>query len=704
MKNKLILGLGLILGSFYSFGQQNSIDQTNTREGETVEYCTTHKKRAEFLNAHPEAISLYTEEQQALENTNATKATILYIPVVFHILHEGGTENISEDQIMDALDVLNRDYSLNNSDAANVHVDFQGMPSNADIQFRLATKAPDGTCFRGITRTFSSASNNGDNGNTQVTAVQNGNDVYQGNWPGNKYLNIFVVNDAGGAAGYTTTPNNFWTGTSMGNGIWILDEYVGRIGTGTESRSRALTHEVGHWLNLEHPWGPNNNPGNAASCADDDGITDTPNTIGVTSCALNENTCGPRANVENYMDYSYCSKMFTQGQVDRMRAALNSGTGGRSNIITASNLNSTGANGTLVLCKADFQSDAVNVCAGQSIQFTDLSYNAASGWDWTFTGGTPSSSTQQNPTVTYNTPGTYAVTLTSTDGSTSDTETKSGYIVVTNTPSTIPFLETFESYTQLDNSSAWGIDNQGNNNTWELETNAGHTGIKSAKLENYNEPVGGIDELIAAPLDLSGQSQVTMSFRYAYKRRNSSDADFLKVLVTNDCENYAIRKTLNLKIGSDIQGSAYNNVASSDWTTVHITNITSTYFVNDFRYKFQFIGGGGNNIYLDNINVYAGPSSETLVAGINEDENISGLSIYPNPTDKELTVSFNLNAGQISTVSIVDLTGKELQHHSIQANEGQNLVFLNTENLASGVYMVKIQTANGIQTRQVVVK
>src|SRR5690606_12694505 len=111
----------------------------------------------------------------------------------------------------------------------------------------------------------------------------------------------------GGAAGYTTYPSN-WSGTSMSNGIKILHNYVGRIGTSSNSVSTALSHEVGHWLNLAHLWGDSNNPGLPGNCSDDDGVNDTPNTIGWTSCNLSGTTCdGVKDNVENFMEYSYCS-------------------------------------------------------------------------------------------------------------------------------------------------------------------------------------------------------------------------------------------------------------------------------------------------------------------------------------------------------------------------------------------------------------
>ena len=240
----------------------------------------------------------------------------------------------------------------------------------------------------------------GSSGNAQKNAVKNGNDVFQGEWPGDEYLNVFVCADIGGAAGYTYTPSN-WIGSGMGNGIWILHNYVGSIGTSGLYSSRTMTHETGHWLNLEHPWGGNNNPGNVSSCSTDDGVSDTPNTIGVTSCNLNEATCGPRANVENYMDYSYCSKMFTPGQVTRMRNAINSNIANRDNLITPSNLLNTGADGNLYLCKADFEADRTSICAGQTIQFTDLSFNVVNGWTWTFQGGTPATSSTQNPCLLY---------------------------------------------------------------------------------------------------------------------------------------------------------------------------------------------------------------------------------------------------------------------------------------------------------------
>ena len=88
------------------------------------------------------------------------------------------------------------------------------------------------------------------------------------------------------------------------------------------------------------------------------------------------------------------------------------------------------AGGSVLPPVANFTATPTTITAGQSVSFTDTSTNNPTSWSWTFTGGTPSSSTSQNPTVTYNTAGTYSVTLTATNSAGSDGETKSNYITV----------------------------------------------------------------------------------------------------------------------------------------------------------------------------------------------------------------------------------------------------------------------------------
>ena len=717
-----LFGCGLLLSIPAAFGQTTT-QKANTRDGESVEYCHQHKRFNELMS-DPALAAEYTMNQQLLQqreeemkNEEPTRGTVYTIPVVFHVVHYGGAENISREQMLDAVAILNRDYRLLNADAANVHFDFNAsnpdavcQPSDVEIEFVLATKAPNGACFSGITRTFSATTNNlGEDaqgneldnidGADQLNAIIAGNDVYQGQWPANKYLNIIVAKSINGAAGYTYNPG---FGTSMEyNSIWVLADYTGSIGTSSPNRSRTLTHEVGHWLNLSHPWGGNNDPGIACGT---DGVADTPQTRGSTSCNLNENFCGPRANVENYMDYSYCTKMFTQGQVDRMRAAITASAGGRNNIWTASNLALVGADVEPTLCSAQFSAPRRAICVGESLQFSDESYNAATGWTWTFAGGTPANSTSQDPVVTYNTPGVYTVTLTATDGTSTDGETKTDYITVLPVGASLPYHEGFETLDNLTN-SRWLVENPGNNNKWDVTNTAGHTGTKSAKLGNYGQPAENIDELISFPVDLSGVNStdgVTLSFRYAYRKRNADNDDYLKVFLSSDCgQDWELRKTMhNSTLSNEVITSNWTP-ALADWETVHMTNVTASFWESNFRFKFRFESDGGNNIFIDDINIYAGDPSDNIVLGTDENELFQNVNLYPNPADEEVNLRFTVAAGQTVTVAVTDLMGNVIQHHTINANQGTNLVLLSTNELAAGMYLVRL---NEGQTMSFVVK
>ena len=86
--------------------------------------------------------------------------------------------------------------------------------------------------------------------------------------------------------------------------------------------------------------------------------------------------------------------------------------------------------------EADFSANKTENCEGSLVNFTDLSGGLPSGWSWTFQGGTPSSSTEQNPSnIAYSVPGTYDVTLTvSKQGQSPNTKTRTGYIRVYQKP------------------------------------------------------------------------------------------------------------------------------------------------------------------------------------------------------------------------------------------------------------------------------
>ncbi|OFX24386.1 MAG: hypothetical protein A2033_12715 [Bacteroidetes bacterium GWA2_31_9] len=79
---------------------------------------------------------------------------------------------------------------------------------------------------------------------------------------------------------------------------------------------------------------------------------------------------------------------------------------------------------------ADFTANTTSIVAGGSVTFTDLSTNTPTSWLWTLTGGTPSTSSSQNPTIVYSTAGTYNVSLKATNAYGNNTATKTAYITV----------------------------------------------------------------------------------------------------------------------------------------------------------------------------------------------------------------------------------------------------------------------------------
>jgi PKD repeat protein len=652
-----------------------------------------HENSVEELNSFTEQ---YIQDHPEILQSNGARTISYTVPVVFHIIHAGGPENISDEQILSCIEIMNRDYQKLNTDANNVNPAFAPIVADVEIEFKLAKRDNNGNCTNGITRTFSTATFGGSEGQ-RISAVQS----EHGNWPGNKYLNVYVAADIGGAAGYTYLPSG-WVGTGMNNGIHVLHNYTGNIGTSTNFTSRTMTHEAGHWFNLPHTWGAGNTPAEASNCGQDDGVNDTPNTTGWTSCNVNGQSCGSLDNIENYMEYSYCSKMFTNGQKARMHAALNSSTGGRNNVVSANNLIATGVNEPDQLCKADFDATIRQVCVGSEISFTDFSFHGPISWNWTFPGTVEGTSTDQNPTVTYSTPGTYNVTLQVSDGTNTVTETKTSFITVLPASAPAPFVEGFEAISSFPTAN-WFVENPGNNAAFQIG-NVGHTGVKSARLANFGQPAGNLDDLISAPIDLSSiTDNMTLTFRYAYTKRSSANEEWLRVFVSGDCgESWAQRRTIKGNtLGSQIATSSWAPSSQSDWVTVHITNITSSFWVENARFRFQFESDGGNNFYLDDINIYAGDPQELSVE---EAGAFTDFNIYPNPTEGELNIQFTTEKSAAYSIELVNMLGQVVETTNVKAAPGSNLVMMGTEQLRSGVYMLRMNTGNSQIIRQVVVK
>jgi hypothetical protein len=197
-------------------------------------------------------------------NLRAQTTGPVVIPVVFHILHLGGSENISDAQVMDAVRILNLDYNRLNVDTTNIIPAYRSNVANMQITFRLANLDPNGNCTNGIEHIYSSQ-----------TDVGAGSLLPGHEWPRNKYLNIWVYKFFGfepGAAGFAFAP---WDADTLPDedAVNIINNYVGSIGTGSDLTEVAMTSVVGLYLGLLYmDYSPN-------GCLDLDSVADTPPNI-----------------------------------------------------------------------------------------------------------------------------------------------------------------------------------------------------------------------------------------------------------------------------------------------------------------------------------------------------------------------------------------------------------------------------------------
>jgi PKD repeat protein len=342
------------------------------------------------------------------------------------------------------------------------------------------------------------------------------------------------------------------------------------------------------------------------------------------------------------------------------------------------------------------------ICKGDAVDFTDMSYNGVTGWNWTFTGGSPSNSILENPTVTYDTPGTYSVSLTADDGVSNLSTTKTAYITVLDTiGKTIPLVEGFETTTAIPNND-WFLFNPDNSTAWNFTTTAAYTGTKSMKLNSSQIASGNLDEFISSTIDLSSLSAVLVTFKYSFAQKNTSNSDIFKVYVSNDCgESWTIRKQISSDNLATVnpQSSAFTPTTQAQWQESQITNITSSYLVSNFRMKFSFESGGGNNLYIDDINISGTPLA---VEDMTYD---FGLTAYPNPFETHTNISFNLDNEKDVILSVYDIIGKEVMG-VVNGNlsEGKHTYRIDGSDLGSGVYFVKLKAGNRETVKKVVLQ
>ncbi len=917
---------------------------TNTAQAQDDHFkCSTDAKMKEFYDKNPQARIDRENFLKSIFESRATydDSTIYTIPVVFHILHKYGIENIPDANVYNQMNILNDDFRDQSFDAALVIPEFQGIKADCKIEFKLATLDPDGNCTNGIEHIYTH----------EITQGDDYSKLSQ--WPRDRYLNVWVCDIIGepGAAGYAYQPAGVDGFNAFADGIILNYAYIGSLSPSNVGRSRALTHEVGHYLVLDHVWGSTNDP--TIACGND-GIGDTPITKGHNNClnkydyfcdnlAITSTTANPSTyrfdsllttsgttdpsppitlndsglvfsnpiavnvsansqtasmfdyedwgtgatdtassyafltgaidltkyyeftvtpvfgqvytltaltftvsrdtsgvrtwavrsdansaspfganltatispansdlsvqagnifymvedsteaevgcritlsgadyvdetapitfriygfnseditgsfgidniavtgtygtieNVENYMEYSYCSKMFTEDQKFAMRTTLNQAISYRNNLWTAPNLVLTGTTYTMPasfpdpaapLCtpKADFSQNEMYICNGGAINFFSECWGGAvTTYAWTFPGGTPATSSVANPAgITFSTPGYHDISLTVSNASGSDTKTKVHSVYVSNTYTDYigPASENFES---SGTSDWWMTENdEFNEALWHrvaLSTSA--SGGYCFKLNNHNptgsfgytERLGGnIDALISPSYNLSGLTGGVLSFKYSCATHATVPEDFtekFKVYSSVDCGKTWLPKSVVIDgaaavatiqgpdlANAGVSGTGYvpGNSSSLFWETGTIT-LTAAVAQPNVRFRFEYIASDmSNNMYLDDINI-------TGVIGVDESNNSEfDFDVYPNPLNANESLTLSLEGStQLMQVVVYDVMGHIIYTKSLMNTNGntKHEIPMASLSISKGVYFVSVQSKTQKHTKKVVIK
>ncbi len=262
---------------------------------------------------------------------------VITLPVVVHVLWRTDVENISEEQIQSQMQVLNDDFRLLNQNFPQTPTPFKSLAADIEIEFCLASLDPNGMATNGITRTRTNIINIGET-EAWYSSTAGGKDP----WNPREYINIWVC-DIGDeeTLGFASFPGTAYPPQS--DGLVIGHRYFGTSGTANFSRpnhlGRTVTHEMGHYFNLEHIWGDE-----SRNCGRDDFVSDTPrqyqDSFGCPNYPLRDDCTPGGAGVlfVNYMDYTddACMSVFTNGQKARMLATLE---GPRSGLLSSNGCN-----------------------------------------------------------------------------------------------------------------------------------------------------------------------------------------------------------------------------------------------------------------------------------------------------------------------------------------------------------------------------
>ena len=259
---------------------------------------------------------------------------------------------------------------------------------------------------------------------------------------------------------------------------------------------------------------------------------------------------------------------------------------------------------------AAFSAEYTQLCTGSLVRFTDASLEAPTSWSWSFPGGTPSSSTEQNPIVQYNSPGNYTVTLTVNNNVGGNTSTQSNYISVGSSGTDFFFYEDFE-----DGLGGFTVDNPDGSITWTQTTVEGaRYGNQAMFMNNFEyNIVGQRDGLVSPTIDFSGRTDAVLMIEYAYTNYDATFNDSLIVSVSSDNGANFLRVFDEGENGGGTLATRPTTTASfspqapADWCFEGTygsgcLNIDLSAFSSpNTVIRIENYNGYGNNMYIENV-------------------------------------------------------------------------------------------------------
>ncbi len=692
---------------------------------QTNGWCSTMEHTFRQLQSNPQFAQqyegmktfLYQANQSNAQRATDANAQTIYIPVVFHIVHNGdalGTgENISDAQIMSQLTAMNLHYTAQDANLVNVPAAFAPLIGNCNIQFCLAKFDPDGNPTTGIIRHQLSTATWNDE--TTIDNTLKPSTI----WDHTKYMNIWSVRMGGtlisdGVLAYSSLP---FFGAANSDGIVARFNTIGTTGsllTG-HNLGKTITHEAGHWLGLLHTWGTDANCGDAG-----DYVDDTPDQADLNfGCpAFPHISCnnGPNGDMfMNYMDYAddACSYMFSAGQSNNIHSVLSQF---RPDILTASsscflNLDVAVLNISFpkdTICSFTFRPVVTIKNEGTTTLTSGKFYYQVDGdvvqiYNWN--GSLPTQGEVQITLpvqlVFIEDVHTLDITFGNANGQASDNfsgnDSKSITFYAYNgvAGSAVPFTETFEATFPAAN---WSIYNPNNDVTWEKSNSYGGYGSSSGSVVIDNTAYGANpnkkkDALITDAYDFSSIAYPELKFDVAYAQYSASRADSLKVYYSLDCGSNWI-KIWNQK-GSALATAPDQTTlftpTSTEWKTVTVP-VVNLSLQNKVSFKFENVTGWGNAMYIDNINVQNNTSLT-----VNEIEK-ADVKIFPNPANNLVAVRLPANH-PFEQIQLINSMG-ELVY---ETNITDNAIIIPVNQFANGLYLLHLKGEKSSQTEKLLI-